>query len=103
MATSIIVCSISPRHGVLFLMRQIRKNNDNLMYYLLFLRITPLLPNWFVNVSSPIVGIPVSKFVLATLIGKAVQTFESNLVMCCHNYACVDCHRRATQSSLCDV
>jgi uncharacterized membrane protein YdjX (TVP38/TMEM64 family) len=36
---------------------------------MLFLRITPLLPNWFVNVASPIVGVPLHIFVLATLVG----------------------------------
>jgi len=39
------------------------------MYYLLFLRLTPLLPNWFVNVACPVVGVPLWKFAAATFIG----------------------------------
>lgn len=36
---------------------------------MLFLRVTPLIPNWFVNIASPIVGVPFSVFVLSTAIG----------------------------------
>ena len=45
------------------------KHQDDLIYYLLFLRITPLLPNWFINISSPVLDVPLSKFFLATFIG----------------------------------
>ena len=42
---------------------------------MLFLRLTPLVPNWFVNVSSPIVGIPIKYFALGTLFGKLSKQF----------------------------
>ena len=48
---------------------QLDKNRDDLIYYLLFLRVTPLLPNWFINIASPILNVPLSKFALATFIG----------------------------------
>lgn len=48
---------------------KIREQQDNLFFYLLFLRISPLLPNWFISVSSPILNVPLHKFVLATAIG----------------------------------
>ena len=32
--------------------------------YILFLRVTPLLPNTFINVASPIVGVPLAPFAL---------------------------------------
>eukprot|EP00475_Leptophrys_vorax_P043207 TRINITY_DN8241_c0_g1_i6.p2 TRINITY_DN8241_c0_g1~~TRINITY_DN8241_c0_g1_i6.p2 ORF type:complete len:237 (+),score=49.32 TRINITY_DN8241_c0_g1_i6:183-893(+) len=44
-------------------------HRSDLFYYMLFLRISPLLPNWFINVSSPIVGVPWYIFSTATLIG----------------------------------
>jgi uncharacterized membrane protein YdjX (TVP38/TMEM64 family) len=47
----------------------LNKNRDDLIYYLLFLRVTPLLPNWFINISSPILEVPLSKFALATFLG----------------------------------
>lgn len=37
---------------------------------MLFLRLTPLIPNWFVNIASPIVGMPVKYFSLGTLFGN---------------------------------
>ena len=48
---------------------QLDKHKDDLIYYLLFLRITPLLPNWFINISSPLLDVPISKFFFATFIG----------------------------------
>jgi uncharacterized membrane protein YdjX (TVP38/TMEM64 family) len=47
----------------------IEQNKENLFFYMLFLRITPLLPNWLINLSSPVVGVPYYHFILATCIG----------------------------------
>lgn len=41
----------------------------NLFFYLLFLRISPLLPNWFISVSAPILDIPLLHFAAATFFG----------------------------------
>ena len=54
---------------IIWFSKLIQKQRDNLFYYLLFLWITPLLPNVFINVSSPILGIPYITFALATLFG----------------------------------
>jgi len=48
---------------------QVDRHRGNLFNYLLFLRITPLLPNWFINLASPVLGIPFTPFAIATLIG----------------------------------
>ena len=48
---------------------KLREQRGNLFWYLLFLRITPLLPNWFINISSPILDIPLKYFVWATFFG----------------------------------
>lgn len=45
------------------------------LWWLLFLRLTPVLPNWFINVASPIVGVPVETFVAATFFGVAPATY----------------------------
>jgi len=42
---------------------------SNLFFYLLFLRISPLLPNWFISVSAPILDIPLLHFAAATFFG----------------------------------
>lgn len=52
-----------------FLCFQIGKRRDKLLNYMLFLRITPTLPNLFINLASPIVDVPFHVFFLATLIG----------------------------------
>lgn len=35
-----------------------------LLNYIVFLRVTPILPNTFINVASPIVGVPLAPFAL---------------------------------------
>lgn len=52
-----------------FLWSQIAKRRDKLLNYMLFLRITPTLPNLFINLASPIVDIPFHVFFLATFVG----------------------------------
>lgn len=38
--------------------RQIAKQRDNLLPYFVFLRISPLLPSWFINLASPMCAPP---------------------------------------------
>eukprot|EP00669_Euglena_mutabilis_P014719 TRINITY_DN9904_c0_g1_i1.p3 TRINITY_DN9904_c0_g1~~TRINITY_DN9904_c0_g1_i1.p3 ORF type:complete len:185 (+),score=82.20 TRINITY_DN9904_c0_g1_i1:209-763(+) len=54
---------------------EIEVHRHHLLSYLLFLRITPFLPNWFINIASPILGIPFPHFFFATLVGVSPQTF----------------------------
>jgi len=48
---------------------EIAKRKEKLLNYMLFLRITPTLPNTFINMASPIVDIPFHIFFAATLVG----------------------------------
>ncbi|ORX96218.1 hypothetical protein K493DRAFT_407335 [Basidiobolus meristosporus CBS 931.73] len=54
---------------------QISRRREHLMNYLMFLRITPILPNWFINIASPHLDVPVSTFFIATFIGVAPISF----------------------------
>lgn len=54
---------------------QVDGHRGDLFNYLLFLRITPFLPNWFINIVSPIINIPVYTFFIATFIGVAPLSF----------------------------
>eukprot|EP00667_Euglena_gracilis_P021769 EG_transcript_23955 len=54
---------------------EVELHKNNLFSYLLFLRITPFLPNWFINIASPILGVPFFHFFFATLLGISPQTF----------------------------
>jgi len=39
------------------------------------MRFSPLLPNWFVNIASPVFHVPLHIFFFGTFIGVAPQTF----------------------------
>jgi hypothetical protein len=45
-------------------------HRDNLFNYILFLRLTPFLPNWFINLASPVLFVPFKTFFFATYLGK---------------------------------
>jgi len=47
------------------------KHKGNMLFYIIFLRITPFVPNWFMNLSSPLIDIPLYPFALGTFIGVA--------------------------------
>lgn len=51
------------------------KHRDNLLNYMLFLRMTPFLPNWFINLASPVIGVPVVPFTVGTFFGVAPPSF----------------------------
>jgi len=42
---------------------------EHMLLFNFFLRLTPFAPNWFINVASPIVGVPLRPFFLGSLIG----------------------------------
>lgn len=48
---------------------QVAKRRKSLLNYMLFLRLTPTLPNTFINFASPIVDVPYHIFFLGTVIG----------------------------------
>lgn len=51
--------------------QQVEKHRHSLFSYILFLRMTPLLPNWFINLASPVIGVPIYTFALGTFFGVA--------------------------------
>lgn len=53
----------------------VTKHKDNLLSYMLFLRMTPLLPNWFINLASPVIGVPMMPFTIGTFFGVAPPSF----------------------------
>lgn len=54
---------------------QVNKHKDNLLNYIIFLRITPFLPNWFINITSPVIGVPAYPFIMGTFLGVAPPSF----------------------------
>lgn len=46
---------------------EVAARRGQLLPYVIFLRVTPLLPNTFINVASPLAGVPVWPFSLGWL------------------------------------
>ncbi|XP_029937354.1 transmembrane protein 41A-A [Myripristis murdjan] len=60
---------------VSMLQRKVEENQDCLFFFLLFLRFFPMSPNWFLNMSAPIVNIPVTFFFCSVFIGLLPYNF----------------------------
>ncbi|XP_077473213.1 transmembrane protein 41A-A [Stigmatopora argus] len=60
---------------VAMLQRKVEDNKDCLFFFLLFLRFFPMTPNWFLNMSAPVVNIPVSFFFGSVFIGLLPYNF----------------------------
>jgi uncharacterized membrane protein YdjX (TVP38/TMEM64 family) len=70
----LVVRWMFPRQMVWF-SGQVTKRRRNLFNFLLFLRITPFLPNFFINLASPLLDVPLSYFVIATFFGIMPASF----------------------------
>uniref|UniRef100_A0A4W4F4A8 VTT domain-containing protein n=1 Tax=Electrophorus electricus TaxID=8005 RepID=A0A4W4F4A8_ELEEL len=64
---------------VLLLQKKAEENRSSLFFFLLFLRFFPMTPNWFLNITSPILNIPIPIFFLSVLIGDLIP----------YNFICV--------------
>ncbi|CAI8056105.1 Transmembrane protein 41 homolog [Geodia barretti] len=53
----------------------IDRHSEDMLWYVVFLRITPFLPNWFINLASPIVGVRIPPFFWGTFLGVAPPSF----------------------------
>ncbi|XP_078442330.1 SNARE associated Golgi protein family isoform X2 [Wolffia australiana] len=69
-----LVFSLWPEKLSLF-QAQVARRKGNILNYMLFLRVTPTLPNTFINMASPIVDVPFNVFFLATFIGLIPASF----------------------------
>lgn len=60
---------------VSMLQKKVEDNRDCLFFFLLFLRFFPMTPNWFLNMSAPIVNIPITFFFGSVFIGLLPYNF----------------------------
>ncbi|KAM6956417.1 transmembrane protein 41A-B [Aplochiton taeniatus] len=60
---------------VSMLQSKVMCNRSSLFFFLLFLRFFPMTPNWFLNVTSPILNIPLPMFFMSVLIGLIPYNF----------------------------
>jgi uncharacterized membrane protein YdjX (TVP38/TMEM64 family) len=63
--------------GINKLRTSVARYRSDLFAYLLFLRLTPILPNWLINLGSPVASVPLGHFALATFLGITPQTYLS--------------------------
>jgi len=54
---------------------KVQQHSGNMLSYIIFLRITPFLPNWFINIVSPVIGVDLRPFWIGTFIGVAPPSF----------------------------
>lgn len=60
---------------VKFMQQKVQDNIDSLFFFLLFLRLFPMSPNWFLNMASPILNIPIHLFFMSVFIGLMPYIF----------------------------
>ncbi|TSL68248.1 Transmembrane protein 41B [Bagarius yarrelli] len=72
---SILSGYLYPFPLALFLVCLVDKHREHLINYIIFLRITPFLPNWFINITSPVINVPLGVFFLGTFFGVAPPSF----------------------------
>ncbi|XP_074045681.1 transmembrane protein 41A [Macrotis lagotis] len=60
---------------VAMLQKKVEDNRNSLFFFLLFLRLFPMTPNWFLNFSSPILNIPITQFFFSVLLGLIPYNF----------------------------
>uniref|UniRef100_A0A5S6QQ57 SNARE-like domain protein n=1 Tax=Trichuris muris TaxID=70415 RepID=A0A5S6QQ57_TRIMR len=51
--------------------KKVAENAEHMVFYMIFLRITPIFPNWSINLAAPFVDVPFRAFFLGTFLGVA--------------------------------
>lgn len=86
-ATGAVICyTISHLFGRAFVLRKfperiakwqadIGQHRDDFLNYIIFLRVTPILPNWLINIASPVLNVPLKPFFWGTFLGVAPPSF----------------------------
>lgn len=57
---------------------QLDHHHDDMLWYIIFLRITPFLPNWFINLASPVLGVKLAPFYWGTFLGGCGKICSCN-------------------------
>ncbi|XP_072902509.1 transmembrane protein 41A-like [Hemitrygon akajei] len=57
------------------LQHKVQENRNSLFFFLLFLRLFPMTPNWFLNITSPILNIPLTHFFFSIVVGLLPYNF----------------------------
>lgn len=66
--------SFCPSPFALHIPKKVEENRSSLFFFLLFLRFFPMTPNWFLNITCPVLNIPMPIFFFSVLIGEITHT-----------------------------
>ncbi|XP_021348011.1 transmembrane protein 41B-like isoform X2 [Mizuhopecten yessoensis] len=53
----------------------VNRHREHLLNYIIFLRITPFLPNWFINITAPVINVSLLPFFFGTFFGVIPPSF----------------------------
>ena len=68
---------------------QVARRRGDLFNYIIFLRVTPILPNIFINIASPVVDVPLRPFALGErLYAAVVCPSQSGIYQQCSSFPC---------------
>uniref|UniRef100_H2Z2V4 VTT domain-containing protein n=1 Tax=Ciona savignyi TaxID=51511 RepID=H2Z2V4_CIOSA len=54
---------------------RVKANEDRLFFFLLSARLFPMTPNWLLNITSPIIGVPIHLFFFSVAVGLMPYNF----------------------------
>jgi len=66
-----VMCMTSYLHSTPLHAVQVDRRRGDLFNYIIFLRVTPILPNIFINIASPVVDVPLQSFAMGERIAAA--------------------------------
>jgi len=58
-----------------YFQKKVKANTDSLFFFLLFVRLFPMSPNWLLNIISPVVNIPIAHYSASAFIGLMPYNF----------------------------
>ena len=77
----IIIVIVIIQIQIIIVLLQVQKHRQHLFNYMIFVRIMPFIPNWLINVTAPVINIPLLTFYFGTFFGK-VHNITGDWYMC---------------------
>jgi len=57
--------------------KAMESHKSDMLWYMTFLRLIPMSPNWLINITAPIVGVPFGTFAASVFIGLMPYNFST--------------------------
>lgn len=66
--------------------KSMESHKSDLLWYMTFLRLVPMSPNWLINITAPIVGVPFGVFAASVFIGLMPYNFSTSTTITKTNF-----------------